>query len=287
VAKKRKRKDKDREKRKSKTQKRKRLADTADKFALYEAAVQEASLEVDFMLQAWSDFFGSPVTHLREDFCGSAWICAEWVKSDAAREAVGVDLEPSVLEWGRKRHIEPLGKMAERVRLLQENVLEVDPGPADIIAALNYSYFIFKTREHLRAYFRRAWEGLKAEGLLVIDAYGGSDAQVVLKERRKCEGFSYVWEQADYNPINNDVTNHIHFHFPDGSKIKKAFTYEWRLWQIAELRELILEAGFDQAIVFWDEEDEDGDSTGRWVPVFDADNDPGWNAYIIGVKRRG
>lgn len=285
MTKKRKRKDKDKAKRKSKAVKGKRIADAADKFALYEAAVQEASLEVDFMLQAWKDFFGTPVTHLREDFCGSAWICAEWVKSGAKREAVGVDLEPSVLEWGRKRHIEPLGKKAERVRLLQENVLEVDPGPADVIAALNYSYFIFKTREQLRGYFHRAWEGLKDEGLLVIDAYGGSDAQVVLKERRKCEGFSYVWEQAYYNPINNDVTNHIHFHFPDRSKIKKAFTYEWRLWQITELRELLLEAGFDQAIVFWDEEDEDGDSTGQWVPVVDADNDPGWNAYIVGVKR--
>lgn len=288
MAKKRKQNATDKSEAKSKSPKRAkrvRMADSADKFALYEAAVQEASLEVEFMLQLWKDLFGTPVIHLREDFCGSAWICAEWVKSGGKREAVGVDLEPSVLEWGRKRHIEPLGKKAKRVRLLEENVLETEPGLVDMIAALNYSYFIFKTREQLRQYFRRAWEGLKDDGVLVLDAYGGSDAQVVLKERRRCEGFSYVWEQAYYNPINNDVTNHIHFHFPDRSKIKKAFTYEWRLWQIAELQELLLEAGFDQALVFWDEEDEDGDSTGNWVPVLDADNDPGWNAYIVGVKR--
>ena len=60
---------------------------------------------------------------------------------------------------------------------------------------------------------------------------------------------------------------HIHFSFPDGSKIKKAFTYDWRLWTLPEIRELLLEAGFQRATVYWEgtnEETEEGD--GEFTP---------------------
>ena len=35
------------------------------------------------------------------------------------------------------------------------------------------------------------------------------------------------------------VTLHIHFEFPDGSRIERAFGYHWRLWQIPELHDLL------------------------------------------------
>ena len=61
-----------------------------------------------------------------------------------------------------------------------------------------------------------------------------------------------IWDQKAYNPINGDMLCHIHFSFPDGSKIKKAFTYDWRLWTLPEIRELLLEAGFQRATVYWE-----------------------------------
>ena len=57
-------------------------------------------------------------------------------------------------------------------------------------------------------------------------AYGGSEAQVPQKEKKKCKHFTYIWDQNLYNPITSEVVNYIHFTFPDGSKIKRAFTYD-------------------------------------------------------------
>src|SRR5690606_33076657 len=101
--------------------------------------------------------------------------------------------------------------------------------------------------------------------------YGGQEAIDVMTEDREVddEDFTYVWEQEKFNPISHDTVCHIHFEFPDGSRLERAFSYEWRLWTLPELRELLAEAGFSAVHVFWEEfEDADDDdeyleSTGR------------------------
>jgi hypothetical protein len=54
------------------------------------------------------------------------------------------------------------------------------------------------------------------------------------------------WDQAAYNPITADFKAHIHFRFKDGTAIEPAFTYEWRLWSIPELRELRVELSLSE-----------------------------------------
>jgi hypothetical protein len=60
--------------------------------------------------------------------------------------------------------------------------------------------------------------------------------------------FWYVWEQRSANPLTGRVLNAIHFRRPDARggvrHIKDAFTYDWRLWSIPELREAMTDAGF-------------------------------------------
>ena len=53
--------------------------------------------------QAWEEQRGRRCESIREDFCGTAVVCMEWVKRRRAHTAVGVDLDPSVLKWGRHR----------------------------------------------------------------------------------------------------------------------------------------------------------------------------------------
>lgn len=66
----------------------------------------------------------SPV-HLREDFCGTALICAEWVKGSIQRVATGLDLDLEALLWGIHNNVKKLGEDAcSRVRLFHGNVLE-------------------------------------------------------------------------------------------------------------------------------------------------------------------
>ena len=106
-----------------------------------------------------------------------------------------------------------------------------------------------------------------------------------MEEERNLDGFTYVWDQNVYDPITGDVVNHIHFRFPDGSEMTKAFTYEWRLWSIPEIRELMLEAGFRKVTVWWEGTDEEsGEGDGEFEPTERGEACPGWIAYFTAEK---
>ena len=77
---------------------------------------------------------------------------------------------------------------------------------------------------------------------------------------------------------------YIHFRFKDGSKIKKAFSYAWRLYTAPELRDMLIEAGFSKATVYWEGEDEDGEGNGEFTPDARGDADLAWIAYIVAEK---
>src|SRR5262245_56450258 len=90
-------------------------ARTADKYVLYQTAVQDPAADVGFIDRIVTrDGRPAPRT-LREDFCGTAMLCAEWVESKRDRFAVGLDLDPEPLAWGRAHNIEALGTSAVRV----------------------------------------------------------------------------------------------------------------------------------------------------------------------------
>jgi hypothetical protein len=148
-----------------------------------------------------------------------------------------------------------------------------------VIGAFNFSYWVFKTRDEMRDYFARVRRGLGKDGVFLMDAYGGWESQEPMLEERPIRGgFTYVWDQDKFDPITHEVTNYIHFKFKDGTKLERAFTYEWRYWTLPELRELLEEAGYRDVRVFWDmskdDKHEDYRARGR------AENQPGWLAYI-------
>jgi SAM-dependent methyltransferase len=221
----------------------------------------------------------------REDFCGTASACCEWVRTSRRRFAIGVDNEPSVLDWGRRNRVAKLPEVARaRVRLLEDDVLTVETEPVDLIGAFNFSYFLFKTRDELRHYFERCRAGLKDDGILFLDSFGGPEAIAEQKEKTRFDHFTYVWDQAEFYPVTNEIKCHIHFKFPDGSKIKKAFTYDWRMWSLPEIGELLLEAGFAKVRVFWEGEDENGEGNGEFTETVRGTPDLAWICYIIAEK---
>ena len=168
---------------------------------------------------------------------------------------------------------------------MHEDVLLARPGLADIILAMNFSYYLFTDRQSMREYFAAALQGLADDGVLFLDAYGGYEAPMVLQETRDCEGFTYIWDQESYNPITGDMTCHIHFHFPDKSRLRKAFTYDWRLWTLPELQEILHEAGFSNITVHWEGTDEEtGEGDGIYSPSTHGDADPGWVCFITAEK---
>lgn len=261
------------------------MAERADIHELYEQAVQSVESEVEFLEETFRALRGREAVSFREDFCGTASASCQWVRTGEGRYAIGVDNDLPTLEWGRRNRISrlPEGDRA-RVKLLHDDVRTVVTEPVDIVGAFNFSYFLFKTRDELRAYFSRVRDALTDDGVFFLDAFGGPESIDVQKEKTKLDGFTYVWDQAEFHPVTHDMVCHIHFKFPDGSKLKRAFTYRWRMWSLPEIRELLLEAGFASARVYWEGEDDDGEGNGEFTESETGTPDLAWVAYIVAEK---
>lgn len=270
---------------------------STDLHSLYEAAVQSVDADLDFIERVYRWHNGGERPRLlREDFCGTASLACSWAGRRRENRAWGVDLHPPTLEWGREHRLQPLGKAAERVELLCQDVRDPSPARVDAVAALNFSFCIFKERAELGGYFAKVHDALRPGGVLVLDLFGGTESCTELEEEsekeavdepdgRKVRPFTYVWEQARFNPIDHHILCHIHFRLRGGRTIRRAFTYDWRLWTLPELRDLLEEAGFDSSEVYaegWDDESDESDGIFRRRKTFD--NDGSWIAYVVGFK---
>ena len=273
---------------KKKTSNEPTMADKADKFYCYQESVQEPEHEVEIFDLIYREAYGKKPLTLREDFCGTFAVCCEWVKSDKDRRAVGIDLCPETLSWGIENNLNKLDPSAkEKVKVLEKDVRSQTTPKVEILAAQNFSFWIFKTREEVVDYFRIAYGNLQDKGIMIMDMMGGkesyatdvTDKRTIVKGK---DGFKYRWEQAYFNPVTSDCSFYIHFKFGDGSRMKKAFEYHWRFWTIPEVREMLAEAGFKKSLVYWDVAPEDEEE--KWSAVEEADNDDSWLCYIVGIK---
>ncbi len=257
---------------------------TADKQALYELSVQNPEAEVAFIDRVFRGEYGRHPSFLREDFCGTALLSCRWTAQRRRNTALGVDLHGPTLDWGRRHNLRPLGPDADRVTLVLDDVRNVREPRADVLAATNFSWWGFHTRGELLDYFRNCRDSLRDEGMLMLDIYGGPEAQVPQFEEREYDGFTYVWDQDSFNPITHAYRCRIHFRFEDGSEMKNAFRYDWRLWSIPETRELLAEAGFRRAVVYWEGADRDGEPSGVFRASERGDHSPAWVAYIVAFR---
>ncbi|RMG99769.1 MAG: class I SAM-dependent methyltransferase [Deltaproteobacteria bacterium] len=259
------------------------LARSADPYDLYERSVQDPPRDVAFVDRWFRRYRGRTPLHLREDFCGTAALCAAWVRSDGRRTAEGIDLCPEALAAGRRRHLEPLPASARaRVRLVAGDVRTVHRRAVDVTCALNFSYCALHERRDLVRYFRRVRRGLADDGIFVLDVLGGRDAMIDNEERHDHGAFVYVWEQTSFDPLTHRMKAAIHFEFPDGSRIHRAFAYDWRLWTVPELCDALVDAGFARVHRLWERTGRDGEFTGSlYEPKGAVSNEDLWWTYLI------
>lgn len=259
-------------------------ASTADKHELYTAAVQNVEGEIDFVDQTYRSLRRRRARRLREDFCGTAQTSAEWVRRRPDNVAVGLDLDEPTLAWGRTHVLGALDEdQRRRLTLLRRDVRS--PGrkarEMDLVLAMNFSYNALLTRADLLAYLRQVRKSLAPGGLFIMDCYGGYESLMEQQERRRCKGFTYVWDQVRYNPIDARLDTAIHFEFKDGSVMRNAFTYRWRLWTLAELRDALADAGFTKSTVYWEGDDGKGGGDGNFQPTTEGTADASWIAYVV------
>lgn len=263
-----------------------RTAATSDPHELYELAVQNVEFECAFIDRVMKAHRGRLASSLREDFCGTFAASVGWIRHRKTNTAIAVDLDPKVLAWGRAHNLPKLNAaQARRLDIRNDDVMAVRTPPLDVVAAWNFSYFIYRTRSALLDYFRSVRSSLAPDGLFILDAYGGSDAFTETEEDRNLDGFTYIWDQHSYNPITNDVTNFIHFRFPDGTELRKAFSYHWRLWSLPELQDALSDAGFPKVTVYWEGTDhKTGEGNGVFRATRTGEACAGWIAYLVAER---
>ena len=270
---------------KSAARKPKLTAATADKYDLYQRAVQSADLDIAFLARVFKSTTGRKALHFREDFCGTGLLSATWVQLGPEHTAEGFDIDPEPVVWGLSHNFEGLGEAAERYTVHLKDVREPGHRKYDLRIAQNFSYNVFKTRRELLEYFRAARASLVDDGVFVMDLHGGSEATEEMEEKRKCGGFTYVWDQAAYWPGTGDYRCHIHFRFKDGTELKRAFSYDWRYWGLTELRDVLLDAGFSRVDSYFEGTDEDGESgNGEFRRGTRGENCESWIAYLAAVR---
>ena len=271
----------------SKKQKPVYTARTADKHVLYQKSVQAPKEDSKTYARWFKKYTGRELRALREDFCGTAILACHHVKNHPENTAVGVDLHRPTLDWGIEHNVNVLldDEQKKRLKLLEKNVLDVTSPKVDCVLALNFSYQVFTTRKELGRYIKQVYKSLKPGGVFYMDALGGPDTQSEGTDIIAHEGFDYHWEQRLYDPISHRFVCAIHFEFPDGTRMRNAFVYDWRLWTLAELRELFEEAGFEDVHVLWEGTDQktlEGNGVFKRKEV--GDMDEAWISIVVGKK---
>lgn len=261
-------------------------ARSADKYELYQLAVQSVEPDIAFLRRVYKKEHGVPARHFREDFSGTGLLTAEWIRKGPKFTAEAFDIDPEPIAWGRARHFAELGEAAARATLHLKDVREPSDRAPDVRCAQNFSYWVFKTRAEMLDYFRKVRDDLADGGIFVLDAHGGPESIEEREEETVIDaGFTYVWDQHWFSPVTHEAKMRIHFRFKDGTEMKRAFSYEWRVWSLPELRDVLLDAGFSRVDNYWEGTDDDGVSgNGVYRKTRHGTNDPAWVTYLVAVK---
>ena len=228
---------------------------------------------------------GKDAKTLREDFCGTFALCCEWVKRSDNFEAIGVDNDSGPLAYGEKHDLSLLSpSQKNRLNIFKKDVLEAGLPKADLAVAMNFSYFIFKKRQVLKKYFQNVYKSLNEDGIYLVDNFGGPSCMEANEHETINDEFSYYWDQDNFEPLTNEAQFYIHFKRKGEKKREKVFSYNWRLWSIAEIRDLFEEVGFRESKVYWEQSDEDGDGNGDFKEVQKGEECESWVAYVVGLK---
>ena len=255
-----------------------------DKYFYYKESVQSPEEDAQFFKKIYKYFNKKDPKTLREDFCGSFSVSVAWLKLGKDFRVIGVDKDPIPLNYGKKHHLSELNSSEKkRIQVIKNSVLSPSLPKADIISVLNFSYFIFKERQMLLRYFKNVYNQLNKEGIFIIDIFGGSHLHSPREDKVSYKDFTYYWEQENFNPINQEAFFSIHFKRKGEKKRKRVFTYDWRIWSISELKDILQEAGFAQTHVYWETFDKKGEATNLFRKRKVAESCDSWLAYLVAI----
>lgn len=257
-----------------------------DRHVYYEEAVQYPPADIEFIQKTYFELRQKQPHLLREDFGGTGLLASLWVQEDAQNTAYVVDNDDDPLNYGQAHHKPKLSpEEQKRLHYCKKDVLTATDLKTDVVVAFNFSYMIFKERQKLLHYFKTVRESLCAQGVFYLDILGGPDCMMETEDETEFDDFTYYWDCLDFNIINHEVKFAIHFKQNNHKKIyKNVFTYDWRLWSIPELTDLLKEAGFKDVHTYWEGDDGDGEGNGEFTLSRHAENSESWIAYLVATN---
>ncbi|QQE11073.1 hypothetical protein JD969_16455 [Planctomycetota bacterium] len=267
-----------------------------DPLFLYQHAVQHPDAEAEFLERIYMHYFDDTrPTTLREDFAGTCAISTSWVNMDQDNRALAVEIDYPTAVWADQNVTELLKDRAEDVIILVDDVINISEPQTDIVASLNFSALIYHKRKELVAYLKHARQSLTDQGIFVMDIFGGIGSTTLGIQERSLQlhipnhidpqKVTYQWEQRSYNPDNHKIDCRIHFVLPNGTEMKDAFKYDWRLWSLNDLQEMMLEAGFDYSEIWCDKYDSfSNQSDNHYLPAKNYPDRTDWIVYVVGIK---
>lgn len=270
--------------------------EAVSRFDLYEWCVQTPIMQARFLDALHGPWQRGP-RMLRDDFCGPASIARAWVTLGPSYSAVGVDADDQPLDHARHRARGLARGARARLELVRQSVLRPVPARGagskpGVICAFNFALCELHQRRDLLRYLRLARAALAPGGVFAADLYGGSTAFIPGSSTQRVPtpvgAVRYTWEQRDADPFTCRVRNAIHFSLPRQPAMRDAFTYDWRLWGVAELCDAMTQAGFSSTEVhtgYGDAMTSDGKPIPRSIdawPALDASEHDAWVAYVVG-----
>lgn len=258
-----------------------RLADKANKHKVYQLILQSPEADVELMQTIYQCSTGLEARHLREDFCGTGFTLASWIAREECFTGEGFDIDPDPVDWGWQNNFSGLINAESRAVLHTKDVRVASIQPPDIRCAFNFSYWVFSQRNEMLGYFKAAWRDLSDHGMFIIDVTGGTDSLNEEAFESEVGEITCVWQQQNFSPVDHTADLTLRFRFADGSEIEPPYRYRWRVWSIPELTELLFEAGFSTAEVWWQHDELDGIG---YQTTNKGQNDPCWVACIAALK---
>lgn len=258
-----------------------------DKYKLYQLAVQSPETDTRFLRKIYKQLRGEKGLHFREDFCGTGALSAAWLNLHPDHSAEGFDIDPLPIEWGKVNNFHDVDNAQQRMHWQLKDVCEKSQTPPDVRCAQNFSYCVFKTRDALYQYFKSCYDDLNDKGIFVLDSHGGPESIQDMEEEREIDGhdFTYIWDQDFFSPVTHEAIRKIHFKLANGKMLKNAFVYDWRIWTLPEMLEMLYDIGFEKVICYWEGVDSDGESgNGIFKPTQKGTNDLSWVAYLVALK---
>ena len=91
-------------------------------------------------------------------------------------------------------------------------------------------------------------------------------------------------EQASFKAVTHEAINSIHFEFPDGRRLKRAFISDFHILSTAELLDAIQEAGFTKHEVYCIKDDRYTKLPNSMEPTDRVVVSDSWTANIVCYK---